>query len=725
MMTRPDTTISEPAQAVVSLRTDLRMSQRDFGDKRCYVVEDPLRGKFYRLGLAEYRFATLLDGRRTIAQAVAEAARTLGEQAFTENEALAICRWLLESQLAIQPHAVESQRLLNASAERSKRPLAALANPFVIRVPLVNPARLLGHLAPWGQWLFTAPGLALWAALCGYAIYLAWLDGRELISGAAVLLDPSCWWMFVSAWVALKFLHEACHGLACRKYGGEVRQAGLMVLLFAPVPYVDVTSSWRFANKWERVVTAAAGMYVELLLAAIAMIVWANCSAAVTRQIAFNVALTASVGTILVNANPLMRFDGYYILSDVLEIPNLAAEGQRWLVSVWDRAFGVVPAATPWSGRKRAIIAAYSILAFAWRALVIVVLVLALAVIVGRVDARLAAAMVVAVAAWLVVRAGRRFAKYVHQHPVVSRPRIAALAGAMAACLALVAWLVMRPTTVAAYGVADYAPLTVVRADSPGFVRQVLVADGQTVKTGEPLVVLENQELATELREIELQIQQSVLRGRGYQQNGDIAKEQAEAANQAALEKRRVEKAAQLAALTVRAPVASRVVARNLEMLEGQYLSAGKELLVLGNEDRKEIVLAVPQHDLELFTERIGSEVAISLIGRGGQRLTASLDSVDPRAESQPPHAALSASNGGPLPIQVVSDPANETEQEELYEPCFKATVALSAVESSRLRAGELARVAFRAEQQSWGARVQAALARWFERQVRLAGEES
>ena len=125
-------------------------------------------------------------------------------------------------------------------------------------------------------------------------------------------------------WVVLKLIHELAHSLVCKKYGGRVASCGILVLLMIPMPYVDVTSSWRFENKWKRILTSAAGMLSEVFVAAIACYVWANSQPGPIQYHAGNVIITASLHTLLFNINPLMRFDGYYMLADWLEIPNLS-----------------------------------------------------------------------------------------------------------------------------------------------------------------------------------------------------------------------------------------------------------------------------------------------------------------------------------------------------------------------------------------------------------------
>ena len=339
MATEFDHTIEEPLSATLRLRADLRIERRQLGGRSCYVIEDPIRGKFYRLGVPEFTFAALLNGTRTVRTAIREAAELLGELAFKENEALTICHWLLDAQLVENPAATEQRRLTKKVNERPSR-LMGFAHPLSIRIPILNPSKVLTVVEPWLVWTLRTPCFLAWLAFLLYAAGVAAANWHDLVGGTVVLLDREHCWLLFAAWLGLKLLHETYHAIVCRKYGGTASQAGIFLLFFAPVPYVDVTSSWRFASKWRRIATAAAGMYVELFVAALAVVVWANNTNGTVRHVAISIAAMASLGTIVINANPLMRFDGYFIFADLLDIPNLNTYGRRWLRSMAQQLLG-------------------------------------------------------------------------------------------------------------------------------------------------------------------------------------------------------------------------------------------------------------------------------------------------------------------------------------------------------------------------------------------------
>src|SRR5688500_9429254 len=186
--------IQEPLAAAPRLRVDLQIEPREFAGQPCYVIEDPLRGRFFRVGLPEYELLRRLDGRTTLAQAIGQAAATMGGRALGPSEGLAVCRWLAENQL------------LTASNDRPPRdkPFWNRFNPLAIKLPLVNPDRCLAALLPWFQWLFSRGFLLLWAGVCLYGGWLAWLHAGKLAVEAQAVLDPDNWWRMLGVWLVLK-----------------------------------------------------------------------------------------------------------------------------------------------------------------------------------------------------------------------------------------------------------------------------------------------------------------------------------------------------------------------------------------------------------------------------------------------------------------------------------------------------------------------------------------
>ena len=209
-----------------------------------------------------------------------------------------------------------------------------------IKIPLVNPDSFLVRTLPLVRWLFSWVGLVAVVAVVGWGVKTGVENWSSLWQqGQSVLAPGNLAWLYL-AMIGLKLLHEMGHAYACRHFGGPVPTLGVMLLMFSPLPFVDATSAWSFRERWQRVVVGAAGMIVEVFLAALAMVVWAATGPGVVNAVAYNLIFIASVSTLLANANPLLRFDGYYILCDLIDLPNLNQRAAR-LWRHWTERYGL------------------------------------------------------------------------------------------------------------------------------------------------------------------------------------------------------------------------------------------------------------------------------------------------------------------------------------------------------------------------------------------------
>jgi putative peptide zinc metalloprotease protein len=283
-------------------------------------------------------------------------------------------------------------------------------------------------------------------------------------------------------------------------------------------------------------------------------------------------------------------------------------------------------------------------------------------------------------------------------------------------CLALVAFVLMRPGTVKTCGIVDYSPPTIVRSVSPGFIEELKVQDGETVKQGQVLAVLRNDELRVELAKIRVQLAQSEQQERMFRQDDEIAKAQAEAAKGRSLEQKAAEIQHQVESLVVRAPLAGKVVAYDLDSMQGKYLAVGDPIVVIGNEESKEVIVAASQDDISSFAAQRTLPVTVRIAGDEGNSFSATLSKIDPRANLKLPHPALGADAGGSLPVKPKhSSPDSKTVESELLDPYFSGTVSLDASESVRLHAGQRATILFSSSEQSWAGRLVMKLRKWID----------
>ena len=304
----------------------------------------------------------------------------------------------------------------------------------------------------------------------------------------------------------MKVVHEFGHGLVCKRYGGYVREAGATLILFAPTAYIDVTSAWRFASRWRRIHVSAAGMYIEVVISALAAVVWQSTSSDLVRQVAADVILAGAISTLLFNLNPLMRFDGYYILGDLLELQNLYESGRRY-VQYWAkrRLLGMPVAAPRMPPRRAWFVRLFGFASTLWYLVATAGAIAGLAVIFHGAGLLLA---IVAAAWWYVAPAVRMvrwlFGSRAAERPNRGRAAVVTVGGASLAMFILLWTPASLPPTAPA--IVEYAPPTILRARTPGFVERIYVVDGEQVKRDQLLCVLRNDELQLEVASLESQL---------------------------------------------------------------------------------------------------------------------------------------------------------------------------------------------------------------------------
>ena len=648
----PNAALAETAEFLElrpKLRPGLRFAPRVAGGERFHLIEDEAAGAFHRVGPAEYAFLSRLDGRTTVGEALAKTAN-LGADALTEREAAHVCRWLVESGLAGTPGTDRAARVIAAAEKKDRAAALGLLDPIAVTVPLFDPNRLLELLRPLTGWLFGPVGVALWTAAVlagGYELAAGW--GR-FAGFSPAAFGPHEWaWLAVS-WAGLRVVHELGHGLACRRFGARTGKAGVLFLLFIPLPYTDVTAAWRFAGKWPRVAVSLAGVYVELLIAAAAALLWARVGPGVVADRCRDLILTAGVGTLLFNLNPLMRFDGYHVLADLLDVPNLADRGRRTVAAAWRRAFLGGPAgAEEAGGWRRWVVGIYGPLAALWRVFIGVSLI-------GGAAALLhGAGLLVAVPAG-VLWFGRpvwRGAKAVAN----AGPRGWVRTAAVSLLLAAAGWGLWRVPVGGTLRLPAvvWAETEEVRAPAAGFVRRVHVEPGGRAEAGDVLFELENPDLARRSAALGLDLEASRVRRRRHLHRGELAAAQVEARQATALAAQRAELTALLAGLTVRARAAGRVTGEDFAALEGVWVRPGRALAVLSAEGSLGVLALADADERPRIVP--GAAATVRLIGEERRPRPAVVAAVEPTAGRALPHPAFGANVGGPLPVVAAGDP--------------------------------------------------------------------
>jgi putative peptide zinc metalloprotease protein len=583
------------------LRPSAQISRQFYRGERWYVVRDPAGNQYHRLSSAAYRFVGLLDGSRTVAEAWDLAGGMLADDAPTQPEVVQILSQLHAANLLEANITADAGVLLRRHKKLMQRRLQGrLMNVLFPRIPLWDPDTFLVRWMPFMKATFlNSFGIILWLAVVIAAIAAIAPEWDRVKNAAAFSIKPGNWPWLWATFVIIKLIHELGHAFTCRRFGGEVHELGVMFLVFVPAPYVDASSAWSLPNKWQRILVGAGGMIFELFVAAICAFIWKYSNPeTLVSQLAYNTMLIASVSTVIFNANPLLRYDGYYMLSDWLEIPNLRQKSMEYAFGLIKRHLFRVksPIPLPPVGQRFWLLL-YAITSGAYRIFVGVMIIL---VVMHEVPVLGILMAIGGVITWLVVPVVKTL-KYLLLDAELhrKRPRALAYTVAFAGLVFLAIGVIPWPVRYEAPGIIEPQQKQTMRARTPGFVKAVKVKDGQPVRSGDVLIEAEDVSLDTriamldsEIRTIEMRMHTGLVDSAAVREYHEF--ELRRATKDLARAKKDKEE------LTVRAPFDGIVVAPMIHELDGRYLQQGEEIATVIRSDTLVVRAVLPQEDAAL-----------------------------------------------------------------------------------------------------------------------------
>ncbi len=658
-----------------------------------YRFEIPSLHQFFRVGYAEYVLISMLDGKTTLPEACGLAASELGPDAPTAAQASTIARWLIDHQLACledEPAPERIAKFHKGSPDSSqqdganKNRLRGL-NPFWLKVPLPKSGTWVPALAGKLKPLCSIYGAAASLLICFLAAWQFTIHSDQFLSTSVEVFHRSNWIYLLFTWVFLKFVHELAHAVVCTQTGSEVSEAGLVFVLLAPLAYVDVTSCWRLTNRWKRIAVAAAGMYIELVIASIAFLVWLNVTSLQSKFLLDNVIWMAGVSTLLFNFNVLMRFDGYCILADLVEIPNLYGESSRAVQNLFRRLIvGQASEPSHLHGWRRKFVLWYGLAALAWRIFICVSLTIAASVMFSGAGILLS---LVGIYLWF---AGplRRLSKFWmllwrSEPERAIRSTVFSMIGLVA--LYIMLFVVPFPTAIKVPAIVEYTPATIVRSGVTGFVREIHVTEGQQVELGQTLMEIENDELVNRLEQLEIKKQQCEIEISLAVDEHNAARAYVNRQVLGSLLEQIDNLKRQVQCMNVTAPRAGRIVVRDLDGLLGTFVEEGTQLMNVADEASKEIIAMVGQQEIDEVRALVNAEVNVCTAG--WNLSPGVLEVVEPQATDTLAWKALAATEGGPLPVREYRDD-QDTASLRLLEPLFQARIQPTGIMSTELPAG-------------------------------------
>jgi putative peptide zinc metalloprotease protein len=665
-------------------RGHVRLHRHVYRGQVWHVVEDLAAGRQHRFDPAAHAVLRLFDGRHTLQQVWERLDAEASARSLTPTDALAdaptqddIVGLLAQLNAAdlvafdITPDVAELfERGRKQTRQRWK---SRLSNPLSLRFPLWDPDALLTRsMARWRSVpsvMRTALALTMAVVMLAAALLLPTHWAGLSAGFGDQLLAAQNLWLIAIVFPLLKLVHEMAHGWAVKLQGGEVHEMGLMLLLFYPVPYVDASAANAFADRRSRVLVGAAGMLAELGVAALALLLWSVLEPGMLRSVVYNVVVIASISTVIFNANPLLRYDGYYMLADAIAIPNLGARANAyWYYAISRYVFGAPPAQVPRaSAAEKRWFIAYAPAALVYRLFVSLSIALFLSTQFFFVGVLMAAWSLFAVLVGPLCKGLR--ALHTAPHFVLRARRVRATLVVLAGAAAVALFLVQLPHHSSADGIVALPERALLRAQADGFVQRVVVPTDTPVVAGTEVLRLQAPALSAQLR---------VQRARAEEALARFDTAWARPAEQGRLrEALQREEAvlhdlqAQAAQLSVRTAVPGRVMLDTAADLPGHFVRKGEVVGHVIGGDAPTVRVVVEQRLADQVRGNTRS-VQLLLVQDLGTVYAGRVHRQLPRAESELPSAALGQAGGG----RLVTDP-RQTQGNKSMSSFFEFDIAL------------------------------------------------
>lgn len=482
---------------VVELRGELDISRHRFRDGPAYVVRDPVTFATHRFDPEDYTILNALSHDETLGDTFEHLVGTGVMGRDEEEDFYAFILDLHQRSLLTLP--VNNADALYQRFEKRRRAerLSKIMGIFFLRVPLVNPDRFLSRTIPFFRWMFTCPALLAWVGLCVAAITVAVTRLDDLVAPAATILQGENLMLMWVALIGLKVIHEFGHAYACKSFGGHVPEMGAFFILFTPVAYVDATDSWTFPSARRRGIVTLGGMYFESIVGMLALFVWAATDSSLLNAFAYQVVILATVTTAAFNLNPLLRYDAYYLVSDLVAIPNLRARCQEALAAITKRVLFGLNADTDGEPLPvRPALASFGFAQLAYRTVMLSTITMVLIMKFGMLGLTLAGVMV----GLTLYKATATIARYVCTSDETAPVRIRAVATTfgVAAMILLAAGLLPVPWPIHARGVLAFEKTRTLRAPEPGILTEINARVGDIAHQGDLLIAIRDPEIQTE-----------------------------------------------------------------------------------------------------------------------------------------------------------------------------------------------------------------------------------
>ena len=678
------------ANQKIALRSSVFLQRQFFRGQLWYVAHDPFSNQYYRIGRNAYNFVARLGMNRTVEEIWNELLETMPEKAPTQTEIIDLLAQLYQANFLHYDAPPNSVKLFDRYKKRRTRLVQMnVLNIMFARIPLFDPNALLVFLLPLIRLLISPLGLILWLGAVGWGIKTVIDNGAAVMTQSEGILAPSNIFLLYIGMVIVKVIHEFGHAFAVRRFGGEVHALGIMLMVMTPFPYTDATAAWSFKHPWQRIFVSAAGMVFELFVAAIAALVWAGTGEGTLHALAYNMMFTASVSTLVFNINPLLRYDGYYILSDLMSIPNLQQQAaKQWAYALERYCFGKKEGISPAASRREAwFLLLYAGCSFVYRIIVFGGILL----FISTKFLLLAVIMAVFFAGSWAIYPIVKFIRYLVSSPSLARVRgralrVCAAAGAAAFCLLAYAPF---PYSFRAPGVLKAVEYVISVNSVAGRVTACGKPSGSRAVRGDTLMLLDNTELTDKRSETEAALRQARL-----EYDKALEKNQADCepiANRIIAYSKNLEHLnAQIAQLAVTAPINGDWVAPDADDYIGRWLPRGTAVGQLIDPRSFYFLSVVSQRQISELFSRKPRSVLVKLSGQADRTVAVTSFTAIPMEQRRLPSSALGFLGGGDISISM-----GDTSGVQTTEPFYEVRALLDTAPSAAMVHGRSGKIRF------------------------------
>ena len=715
-----------PKRVTPKLRADVRFELRTVGGTSGGVLVDERDGRFFQLGGEEAAFLNVCLQAGDIVQGTAQAKRMglawsdeevteffgklrqsrlveLLTEANEEPRATAEPGAIEESAAAIDDRSDAAMRPANDAGVQTEPVAADRSNPeaasppsttwirsllgtvsklLSLRIPIVDFDRTSDRMHARLGWLTDRRFVWVWLI----AIVTAWVYVATRLDRLGEQwqrwFDSGDWVFMLGVWLATKLWHECGHAVVAKRHGIRVGTFGVMFFLMAPLAYVDITDAWRLRSRWARVAIALGGIYFEALLSVVAIIVWAAAPDNLIGHLAAQTFVLAGPATWLINGNPLLRLDGYYVVSDAMDIPNLRSHGRSQLSAlVGEILFGDESSESVLDGWRKPFATLHAAASIVFQIVWMSALVVGVSVVASGLGIVLAA---VAVFLWALVPAVTAIFKRV-QLATTWRKRMRLISTVV--CLGMTAQIILSCRSPIARRVPVFVQAQDAqwsRAPSDAFIETVWVRGGQRVRRGQPLIQLHHDDLVLRIEELESDRLRALHDSVGFRHRGELAESTAAMKRASSLERQLGELRAQRDAWLVTAEHDGVIAAPDLDDRQGEFVEAGDPLLRVIDPMKKRLVVSIDEDASAAYREAVRSGTRVEVRMRGGGTFRTVPGSPGPKASSDLPMPAMAATHGGPLAVTQGDD------DWQTLHPRLTARCSIPASQAPRLYDGQI-----------------------------------